>query len=601
MDHTTLSQNDIVNNLNLRNQETLFKPVSIDAPDRVTVPRTFEKLEFRVIDDTDPDFQTAKLKEASEELLQQQESLQSSHSTLSPMKRILFETDLKEKLTFVSSNFKDLFKYTTSLENASPAVFLDQEEYQYWKDAERNILTKNEVTELVTYIKPEGSDADNSYSEVVLQGVYVHDEDKHTNSRILWIGKCTEDGLQRPSLKNPENMELCRLCELQIPLAIFEAHTKHCADFIRCSNNHNENLDDFNAVQSLIDDRIEEIEEDGVIFQGELQLYQEFNDIVKRITALQILPDSYTSGLNLSQSTSEISDKSFDRSLMQLSQDIKNSLVVLNKNLTPRDDVPKPVFQLVVEGDVNSNPNIVKPPVNNSAPSQKASEFTREKAGSDDKEELDFLSSWKSPATDLIEERVASRLGMTLECLIKEKIFHLKAARRAYKKLQLLNKSVNRIRKIHNPNLSLSRSMSKVDIASPLSPRGPPSINDFEIVKPISKGAYGKVYLAKKRLTNDHYAIKVLKKADMIARGQLANIIAEQAILTQLDSPYVVKMYYSFQSKHNLYIVLEYLNGGDCSSMLKAIGTLDEEWSKRYIAEVVMGLESLHEKGIVHR
>ncbi|KAI9094685.1 hypothetical protein DFS34DRAFT_239523 [Phlyctochytrium arcticum] len=131
--------------------------------------------------------------------------------------------------------------------------------------------------------------------------------------------------------------------------------------------------------------------------------------------------------------------------------------------------------------------------------------------------------------------------------------------------------------------------------------RSIPSIKDFDIIKPISKGAFGSVYLAKKRLTGDYYAIKVLKKADMVAKNQVMNIKAERMILTQLDSPFVVKLYFSFQSRDNLYLVMEYLNGGDCAALIKAVGNLDETWAGQYIAEVVLGLEFLHSRGIVHR
>lgn len=149
-------------------------------------------------------------------------------------------------------------------------------------------------------------------------------------------------------------------------------------------------------------------------------------------------------------------------------------------------------------------------------------------------------------------------------------------------------------------------------ISGPLSPRIPPvasssrptptSIKDFEIIKPISKGAFGSVFLAKKKVTGDYYAIKVLKKADMIAKNQITNVKAERMILmNQAESPFVAKLYFTFQSKENLYLVMEYLNGGDCAALIKSLGCLPEEWTKNYIAEVVLGLEYLHSRGIVHR
>ena len=139
-------------------------------------------------------------------------------------------------------------------------------------------------------------------------------------------------------------------------------------------------------------------------------------------------------------------------------------------------------------------------------------------------------------------------------------------------------------------------------VAPSSSKSAPSSIKDFDIIKPISKGAFGSVFLAKKKTTGEYFAIKVLKKADMIAKNQITNVKAERMILMrQADSPFVVKLYFTFQSKDNLYLVMEYLNGGDCAALIKTLGSLPEEWTRAYVAEVVLGLEFLHEKGIVHR
>ncbi|KAL9011215.1 MAG: hypothetical protein Q9173_003920 [Seirophora scorigena] len=130
----------------------------------------------------------------------------------------------------------------------------------------------------------------------------------------------------------------------------------------------------------------------------------------------------------------------------------------------------------------------------------------------------------------------------------------------------------------------------------------PTSIKDFEIIKPISKGAFGSVYLSKKKSTGDYFAIKVLKKADMVAKNQVTNVKAERAIMMwQGESDFVAKLYWTFSSKDYLYLVMEYLNGGDCASLVKVLGGLPEDWAKKYLAEVVLGLEHLHSRGIVHR
>lgn len=185
-------------------------------------------------------------------------------------------------------------------------------------------------------------------------------------------------------------------------------------------------------------------------------------------------------------------------------------------------------------------------------------------------------------------------------------------------RLNLLDR--DRLSPSASPTLSAAESSStdtsfkerRTSMGPPLSPRlpsiapaarpAPPSIKDFEIIKPISRGAFGSVYLSKKRTTGDYYAIKVLKKADMIAKNQVTNIKAERAIMmAQTESPFIAKLYFTFQSKDYLYLVMEYLNGGDCAALIKQLGGLPEDWTRRYMAEVVLGLEYLHSRGIVHR
>ncbi|KAH8910425.1 hypothetical protein BR93DRAFT_268158 [Coniochaeta sp. PMI_546] len=139
-------------------------------------------------------------------------------------------------------------------------------------------------------------------------------------------------------------------------------------------------------------------------------------------------------------------------------------------------------------------------------------------------------------------------------------------------------------------------------VSAPQAKAVPPSIKDFEIIKPISKGAFGSVYLSKKKSTGEYFAIKVLKKADMVAKNQVTNVKAERAIMMwQGESDFVAKLYWTFSSKDYLYLVMEYLNGGDCASLIKVLGGLPEDWVKKYLGEVILGVEHLHSRGIVHR
>jgi serine/threonine-protein kinase RIM15 len=146
-------------------------------------------------------------------------------------------------------------------------------------------------------------------------------------------------------------------------------------------------------------------------------------------------------------------------------------------------------------------------------------------------------------------------------------------------------------------------------VSSLLSPRNsspqsflqtkPTSINDFNIVKPISKSALGSVFLVEEKASGDLYAIKVVLKTDMIAKNQITKVKAKGTILMKQEkSPYVAKLCFMFQSAEHLYLVMEYLNGGDCAALVKSLGCLPERWTKNYIAEIVLGLEYLHQRGL---
>jgi serine/threonine protein kinase len=92
----------------------------------------------------------------------------------------------------------------------------------------------------------------------------------------------------------------------------------------------------------------------------------------------------------------------------------------------------------------------------------------------------------------------------------------------------------------------------------------------------------------------------VLKKAS-ITINQLEHIRAERNILAATDCPFVVRLFYSFQSEEYLFLVMEYLPGGDLHALLKILGCFSEPMARMYAAEVVLALEYLHARGIVHR
>ncbi|XP_017879849.1 serine/threonine-protein kinase greatwall [Ceratina calcarata] len=129
-----------------------------------------------------------------------------------------------------------------------------------------------------------------------------------------------------------------------------------------------------------------------------------------------------------------------------------------------------------------------------------------------------------------------------------------------------------------------------------------PEIHDFKIVKPISRGAFGKVFLGYKKSNPDKlYAIKVMKKNEMIHKNMASQVIIERNILALTRSAYCVQLFYSLQSVSNVYLVMEYMVGGDLKSLLSVYGYMEEPMAAFYIAEVCLALEYLHSHGIVHR
>ncbi|XP_034755679.1 microtubule-associated serine/threonine-protein kinase 1 isoform X1 [Etheostoma cragini] len=129
----------------------------------------------------------------------------------------------------------------------------------------------------------------------------------------------------------------------------------------------------------------------------------------------------------------------------------------------------------------------------------------------------------------------------------------------------------------------------------------PPSEEDFQSIKLISNGAYGAVYLVRHRETRQRFAMKKINKQNLILRNQIQQAFVERDILTFAENPFVVSMFCSFETRRHLCMVMEYVEGGDCATLLKNIGALPVELTRMYFAETVLALEYLHNYGIVHR
>ncbi|XP_056397532.1 microtubule-associated serine/threonine-protein kinase 4 isoform X3 [Hyla sarda] len=124
---------------------------------------------------------------------------------------------------------------------------------------------------------------------------------------------------------------------------------------------------------------------------------------------------------------------------------------------------------------------------------------------------------------------------------------------------------------------------------------------DFETMKLISNGAYGAVYLVRHKETRQRFAMKKINKQNLVLRNQIQQAFVERDILTFAENPFVVSMYCSFETRRHLCMVMEYVEGGDCATLLKNMGPLPVDMARMYFAETVLALEYLHNYGVVHR
>lgn len=126
-------------------------------------------------------------------------------------------------------------------------------------------------------------------------------------------------------------------------------------------------------------------------------------------------------------------------------------------------------------------------------------------------------------------------------------------------------------------------------------------VDDFELLTIIGRGAFGEVRLCREKKSGNIYAMKKLKKSEMLVRGQVEHVRAERNLLAEVASHCIVKLYYSFQDTEYLYLIMEYLPGGDMMTLLMREDTLKENVAKFYIAQSVMAIESIHKHNYIHR
>ncbi|KAG9285416.1 hypothetical protein G9A89_010891 [Geosiphon pyriformis] len=127
------------------------------------------------------------------------------------------------------------------------------------------------------------------------------------------------------------------------------------------------------------------------------------------------------------------------------------------------------------------------------------------------------------------------------------------------------------------------------------------SLANFELCRTLGTGSFGRVHLAQSNHNRDFYAMKVLKKSEVVRLKQVEHTNNEKRILEQINHPFLVGLWGTFQDSANLYMVMDYVVGGELFSVLRKTQRFPDHVAKFYAAEVLLAFEYLHEKDIIYR
>ncbi|RKP20780.1 Pkinase-domain-containing protein [Rozella allomycis CSF55] len=126
-------------------------------------------------------------------------------------------------------------------------------------------------------------------------------------------------------------------------------------------------------------------------------------------------------------------------------------------------------------------------------------------------------------------------------------------------------------------------------------------LTDFDIYQTLGTGSFGRVHLVKLKKTGEFYAMKVLRKSEVVRQKQVEHTLNEKTIMSTIEFPFLVQLICTFQDCTNLYVVMEYVVGGEMFTFLRRSQRFPNHVAKFYAAEIVLSFEYLHSKDIIYR
>ena len=179
---------------------------------------------------------------------------------------------------------------------------------------------------------------------------------------------------------------------------------------------------------------------------------------------------------------------------------------------------------------------------------------------------------------------------------------------RKYNLKSIINTKWNEvIEKINKMNLNekekdkITNEINRLEIQKLRKNREKQSVHEYESIAIIGRGAFGEVHVCREISTGKIYAIKKIKKETLIQKNQVIHIRNEQLFMSKAKSPWIVELKASFQEDDYLYLVMEFLPGGDLMSLLIKKDKLTEEEARFYIAELILAVDSIHKLDCIHR